>query len=111
MDISPVPATLSPAGPVVVARPARPFVPYAPAIGPRLRVLLLIVFGLFAFLGATGVYLGAVTLLNYAREPSNYTTPFALWVFLAHIAVGVLGTVPFVAFGAYHWATARKRQN
>jgi len=95
----------------VVPRPARPFVPYVPAIGPRLRVLLLIVFALFAFLGATGVYLGAVSLLNYAQSPVSYTTPFALWVFLAHIALGVLGTVPFVAFGAYHWATSRNRPN
>lgn len=96
---------------VVVKRVARPFVPYQPAIGPKLRVLLLMVFGTFAFLGATGVYLSAVTALNYARAPQSYTTPFGLWVFLAHIAVGVLGTVPFVAFGAVHWFTARKRAN
>jgi hypothetical protein len=36
---------------------------------------------------------------------------FSLWVFLGHSAIGVLGTVPFLAFGAYHWATARKRPN
>lgn len=95
----------------IVPRPARPFVPYVPAIGPKLRVLLLIVFALFAVLGATGVYLGAVSLLNYAQSPVSYTTPFALWVFLSHIALGVLGTVPFVVFGAVHWATARKRPN
>jgi len=72
---------------------------------------LLAVFGLFAFLGATGIYLAAITLLNYAQSPRSYTTPFALWVFLAHIAVGVLGTVPFLAFGAWHWFTARNRPN
>jgi tetratricopeptide (TPR) repeat protein len=95
----------------VLRRPARPFVPYVPAIGPKLRVLLLAVFGVFAFLGATGIYLAAVTLFNYAQAPRSYTTPFALWVFLAHIAVGVLGTVPFVAFGAIHWFSAHKRPN
>lgn len=107
MDTSPIPTP----GPVVVKRPGRPAVPYTPAVGPKLRVLLLAVFGLFAFLGATGVYLSAVTLLNYARSPANYTTPFGLWVFLAHVAIGVLGTVPFVWFGVAHWLTARKRPN
>ncbi len=109
MDPSPAPPPS--VEPVVVMRPARPFVPYAPAIGPKLRVLLLAVFGLFAFLGATGVYLAAVTLLNSVQSPRSYTTPFGLWAFLAHVALGVLGTVPFVAFGAVHWATARKRPN
>jgi tetratricopeptide (TPR) repeat protein len=84
---------------------------YVPAIGPRLRVLLFVVFGLFAVLGATGVYLAAVTAFNYVRAPQSYTTPFALWVFLGHSAVGVLGTAPFLAFGLYHWLTARKRPN
>ncbi|MDY3556666.1 multiheme c-type cytochrome [Gemmata sp. JC717] len=108
MDTSPAPAE-TPV--VVVRRPVKPFRPYQPAIGPKLRVLLLVVFGTFAFLGATGVYLAAVSVLNYVRAPQSYTTPFGLWVFLAHIAVGVLGTFPFVAFGAYHWVTARKREN
>jgi tetratricopeptide (TPR) repeat protein len=108
MDTSPAPVAPEP---VVVKRAARAFVPYVPAIGPKLRVLLLIVFGGFAFLGATGVYLAAVTALNYARSPVSYTTPFALWVFLGHVVVGVIGTLPFVVFGIYHWLTARKRPN
>ncbi|HEY1192069.1 MAG TPA: multiheme c-type cytochrome, partial [Gemmata sp.] len=107
MDTSPAPAVT----PVVVKRAAKPFVPYQPAIGPKLRVLLLVVFGTFAFLGASGVYLSAVSALNYAKAPQSYTTPFGLWVFLAHIAVGVLGTLPFVVFGAAHWISARKRAN
>ncbi|HJZ56232.1 MAG TPA: multiheme c-type cytochrome [Gemmataceae bacterium] len=107
MDTSPVPS--HPA--VVVKRVARPTTPYVPAIGPQLRVVLLVVFGLFAFLGATGIYLGAVTLLNWVRAPHNYTTPFSLWVFLFHVVIGVIGTAPFLAFGSYHWLTARKRPN
>ena len=97
--------------PLPVVRQARQAVPYTPAIGPRLRVLLMVVFGVFAFLGATVAYLSAVSLLNYARAPLSYTTPFALWVFLGHIVVGVIGTLPFLAFGAYHWITARHRSN
>lgn len=107
MDTTPAPA--KPA--VVVRRAAKPAAPYVPAIGPKLRVLLLIVFGLFAVLGATGVYLAAVTALNWVQSPQSYTTPFSLWVFLAHIAIGVIGTIPYFAFGIYHWLTARKRPN
>ncbi|HUR53100.1 MAG TPA: hypothetical protein VMZ71_03140, partial [Gemmataceae bacterium] len=105
METSPPPA------PVVVKRAVKPAGPYVPAIGPKLRVVLYFVFGLFAFLAATGVYLSAVTALNYVRRPNSYTTPFSLWVFLGHTAIGVLGTLPFLAFGLYHWFTARKRQN
>lgn len=97
--------------PVVVKRTTRKGTPYVPAVGPRLRFLLFVVFGVFAFLGATGVYLGVITALNYARSPDNYTTPFGLWVFLAHSAFGVIGTAPFLLFGIAHWATARKRPN
>jgi tetratricopeptide (TPR) repeat protein len=103
MDSSPAP--------VVVRRPKAAPAPYIPAIGPWLRVLLWTVFAGFAFLGATGVYLSAVRTLNFALSPNNYTTPFALWVFFGHIALGVAGTLPYLAFGAYHWWTARNRKN
>lgn len=95
----------------IVKRVAKQAAPYVPAIGPKLRVLLITVFGVFAVLGATGVYLGAVSTLNWAKSPSNYTTPFSLWVFLAHVVIGVVGTLPFVLFGAIHWLSAHKRAN
>ncbi|HYH65796.1 MAG TPA: hypothetical protein VD866_13950, partial [Urbifossiella sp.] len=97
--------------PVVVRRAAKPAAPYVPAIGPRLRVLLLVTFAVFAVLAATGVYLSAVTLLNWARSPNSYTTAFSLWVFLGHTALGVVGTVPFLVFGLVHWKTAHDRPN
>lgn len=96
---------------LVIRKPAPPPAPYVPAIGPKMRVVLWTVFAGFAFLGATGVYLSAVSLINYARQPNNYTTPFALWVLVAHIGVGVLGTIPYLSFGLIHWATARHRTN
>ena len=66
---------------------------YVPAIGPRLRVLLFVVFGVFAVLGATGVYLAAVTR-SITPGPRRATRPpFSLWVFLAHSAIGVIGDV------------------
>ena len=41
--------------------------PYVPAVGPKLRRLLLLVFGLFALLAVNSVYLGSVTLLEWLR--------------------------------------------
>lgn len=107
MDTSPV----NPAPAVVIKRVAKPAAPYVPAIGPKLRILLIVTFGLFAVLGATGVYLGAVSALNWAKSPLSYTTPFSLWMFLAHIAIGVIGTLPFLAFGLIHWKSAHHREN
>lgn len=92
-------------------RPVRRPAPYAPTVGPRLRMLLFTVFAVFAFLGASGAYLVTITALNYSQAPRNFTTPTLFWVFLAHIVVGVLGTLPFIAFGAWHWWTARQRPN
>jgi hypothetical protein len=69
MDPSPAPA------PVVARRAVKPAGPYVPAIGPKLRVVLYFVFGLFAFL--------AVTALNYVRRPNPFAqsqNPLLQWV-------------------------------
>jgi tetratricopeptide (TPR) repeat protein len=95
----------------VVVRKTTKAAPYVPAIGPKLKIVLVMVFGIVAVLGATGFYLSMVSLLDYLRRPITHTTPFSLWVFLAHSIVGVVGALPFLAFGAYHWITAHKRPN
>ncbi len=41
-----------------------PRIKYVPAVGPRLKKLLLVVFGLFAVLAVNSVYLAAVTSLE-----------------------------------------------
>ena len=75
--------------------PARPPIrtarglPYEPAIGPRLKVVLAFIFGCVAVLGATGAYLIAIRLLEWGRE-QTYTNQFTLWMFLAHVFVGVV---------------------
>jgi tetratricopeptide (TPR) repeat protein len=83
---------------------------YEPAIGPRLKVLLFFIFGGVALLGATGVYLVAITLLERLRG-QTYTNWFTLMMFIAHIGIGVLIIVPFLVFGFTHLATARNRPN
>jgi tetratricopeptide (TPR) repeat protein len=83
---------------------------YEPAIGPRLKVLLFIIFASVAVLGATGVYLMAIRGLEWARN-QTYTNQFTLGMFMAHEVIGVLLVLPFLSFGFTHLATARTRPN
>jgi tetratricopeptide (TPR) repeat protein len=96
---------------LVKKRPAAPPKPYVHAIGPRLRILLYIVFAGFAFLAATGVYLLVISAMNRINTNQLYTTAFTFWMLFLHIAVGLVGIVPFVVFGVTHWWSARKRDN
>jgi tetratricopeptide (TPR) repeat protein len=84
--------------------------PYEPAIGPRLKVLLFVIFGSVALLGATGVYLVAIRLLEWWRH-QTYTNQFTLGMFMGHVVLGVLLVAPFLFFGFTHLATARRRPN
>jgi hypothetical protein len=49
---------------------------YEPAIGPRLKILLAVIFASVAILGASAVYLLAIRILNWVHDPQNYTTQF-----------------------------------
>jgi tetratricopeptide (TPR) repeat protein len=83
---------------------------YEPAVGPRLKVLLLLIFAGVALLGATGVYLLAIRLLEW-RQGQVLTNQFTLSMFIVHVVGGVALVLPFLAFGFIHLATARKRLN
>jgi tetratricopeptide (TPR) repeat protein len=102
--------------PTAAATPARPVLRtrrgqiYEPAIGPRLKILLAIIFASVAVLGATGVYLFTITLLERFRG-QTYTNWFVLAMFDAHVVLGVLIAIPFLFFGFMHLATAHKRPN
>ena len=104
------PAANSPSRPQLKTR--KGFV-YEPAIGPRLKVLLFVIFGTVAILGATGAYLSAIRFLNWMNQARgrDYTNYFTLGMFMTHEVVGVLIVVPFLFFGITHLATARKRPN
>ena len=83
---------------------------YEPAVSPRLKVLLFFIFASVALLGATGAYLVAIRMMEWAKS-ITYTNQFTLWMFLVHVAVGVVLIVPFLVFGFSHYATARHRKN
>jgi tetratricopeptide (TPR) repeat protein len=84
--------------------------PYEPAIGPRLKILLFVVFAATAVLGVTGIYLLAIDVLERALD-RTYTNQFTLQMFVVHILVGLGIILPFFVFGFTHLLTARKRKN
>jgi tetratricopeptide (TPR) repeat protein len=83
---------------------------YVPAVGPRLRQLLVVVFAAVAVLGATGVYLLSVRLLEMSTG-HTYTNQATLWAFLVHAVLGVVATLPFLAFAIPHLITSQNRNN
>lgn len=83
---------------------------YVPAVGPRLKILLTVVFGLFALLAVNSFYLSSVTMLEWLTA-NTYQNYFYQYMFLGHLALGLLILVPVVAFGTIHIANARNRPN
>ena len=83
---------------------------YRKAVGARLEKLLAVVFALFALLGVNSVYLAAVTLAEYARGETvqNY---FYQVMFLGHLALGLLITLPVILFGIFHIYNTHNRPN
>ncbi|HUG19303.1 MAG TPA: hypothetical protein VMM56_10020, partial [Planctomycetaceae bacterium] len=57
---------------------------YVPAIGPKLKKLLHVVFALLALLGANSLYLGVITFLEWQRG-ETYQNQFYLVMFLGHV--------------------------
>ena len=80
------------------------------AVGPRLRWLRVAVLTTVAVLSANSIYLAAITLVEWAtdRPFQNY---FYQYMFLAHLALGLLVVVPFLVFVILHLFAARRRKN
>ncbi len=98
---------------IAAAEPAAPAPArqkYVRAVGPRLRVLLYIVFALVALLGANSLYLISITALE-AWTRYTYQDYFYQLMFLLHLALGLLLVLPFVAFGLVHMVTSWNRKN
>jgi tetratricopeptide (TPR) repeat protein len=83
---------------------------YVRAVGPRLRILLAVVFALFALLGANSVYLSAITFLEWWRG-LTYQNYFYMVMFGAHLVLGLLIVVPVIIFGIVHIKNAHNRPN
>ena len=61
---------------------------YVPAVGPRLKKLLAVVFGLFAVLAVNSIYLVSVRGLE-AATGRTYQDWFYLVMFLLHVVLGL----------------------
>jgi tetratricopeptide (TPR) repeat protein len=79
-------------------------------IGPRLRILLVVVLGLFSLLLANGVYLAAITWTQHFTG-EVYEDLFYQFMFLAHLVLGFILIAPVVVFGLVHMAAAKNRRN
>lgn len=83
---------------------------YVRAVGPRLQLLLWIVFFLVAILAANAAYLASITFLEWYTG-LTYQDYFYQLMFLVHLAVGLLLIVPFLAFGIIHMLKSWNRRN
>ena len=77
---------------------------YVRAIGPRLRIVLNVVWGMLALLGANSAYLATVTFLDWLERSKgvSYQNYFYQIQFLAHLILGVLFVAPFLVFNVVH---------
>ncbi len=106
MSNSRAPSAIAPSLDVPSAGKAKP----KRVIGPRLRVLLVVVLGLFSLLLANGLYLSVITWVQYATG-EVYEDLFYQLMFLAHLVLGFLLVAPVVVFGFAHMLAARNRRN
>lgn len=83
---------------------------YVPAVGPRLKKLLAVVFALFAVLAVNSVYLASVTFFEWFTG-EVYQNWFYLLMFLFHVFLGLIFVAPFIAFGIAHLSNAYNRRN
>ena len=79
-------------------------------VTPGLRRLLTVVLFLFGLLVVNSLYLVGVTAVESVAGRSVQNTAY-LYMFLAHLALGILITVPVLAFGLLHLLRAWRRPN
>ncbi|SVC17014.1 uncharacterized protein METZ01_LOCUS269868, partial [marine metagenome] len=90
--------------------PARERRAYIPAVGPRLKRLLFVVFALFVLLAINAVYLAGVTV-SEAVTGQTYQNWFYMNMFIVHLVLGVLIIIPILVFGILHMVKAYGRPN
>ena len=79
-------------------------------VGPGLKRLLFVVFGLFALLAVNSTYLSSVTALEWLTG-QVYQNWFYLLMFLLHLVLGLALILPVILFGIYHIRNTYRRRN
>lgn len=83
---------------------------YIPAVTPRLKIFLYLVFGIFAILTANSIYLASITFLEFATQ-KQFQDFFYICMFLVHLILGLLIIVPFIIFVGFHLRATFRRRN
>ena len=85
-------------------KPAKPKL----TVTPRTRILLISVLTLFSLLLANGLYLSGVTFSEYWFQRS-FQDLFYHYMFLAHLVLGLVLVLPFLAFGCLLYTSPSPR--
>jgi len=83
---------------------------YRAPVGPKLKKLLAVVFGLFAVLAVNSVYLAGVSILEWSTG-DTFQNWFYMNMFLVHLFLGLLIVLPVVIFGIIHIRNSYNRPN
>src|SRR5258708_33112273 len=89
---------------------SRPRIRYVPAVGPRLKKLLLVVFALFALLAVNSAYLGTITWFEWLSGKTLQDYFYQL-MFLLHLVLGLVIILPVIVFGTLHPRNSWPRPN
>ncbi len=81
-----------------------------PVVGPKLRRLLLLLLLLFSLLLINSVYLATLSLMEHISGELLQDTGYQ-FMFLAHLALGILIVLPVIIYGVIHWHNAHHRPN
>ncbi|MBL4659324.1 MAG: hypothetical protein JKY19_03135 [Alcanivoracaceae bacterium] len=80
------------------------------AVGPKLKIVLTLVFFLFALLAINSLYLSIITFTEWLTDKSLQDQTY-LHMFLIHLVLGLILVIPFIAYGLIHMSNTRRRRN
>lgn len=80
------------------------------AVGPKLKVLLLVLLITFVVLSVNSAYLGGVTFLEWLTDRTYQDFTYQV-MFLIHLALGLSLTIPVLVFLALHMRNTWRRSN
>ena len=80
------------------------------AVGPKLKIVLSLIFLVFALLVINSVYLSTITFVEWMTDKSLQDQTY-LMMFLIHLVLGLILIVPFIIYGFIHIGNTRKRRN
>lgn len=80
------------------------------AVGPKLKIVLKIVFVLFALLVINSLYLSGITWLEWLTGKSLQDQTY-LVMFLIHLLLGLLLIIPLIVYGFIHMGNTKHRRN